>query len=174
MKKIILLLIFFIFSFILPVKADVIPMSSTSIKYYGIGVINMPMNYNVYEKPDKNSEIIKEVKNSFAGVVMTDGKGNTVIETISGTCDTRELTSTGADATRIKRYEYENFDDYTLGEPRIIKEIRDMCQYFNGYYEFAYGNIRGENNVYFTFYSSNEEYINIFKGGKRKWKSIMK
>ena len=119
-------------------------------------------------------EIIKEVKNSFVGVVMADGEGHMVIEILHGTVDTRDLTSTGADISKVERYSYDSFEEYTLGEPRIISEIRDMCQYFKGYYEFAYGNIRGENNVYFTFYSSNEEYINIFKGGKRKWKSIMK
>ena len=62
MKKIILLLIFFIFSLaILPAKADIIPLSSKNIKYYGIGVINMPRSYTVYQYPYWESKILREV-----------------------------------------------------------------------------------------------------------------
>ncbi len=62
MKKIILLIIVFIFTlFYAPVKADIIPLSSKNIKHYGIGVLNMPKNYTVYKYPYKDSEILREV-----------------------------------------------------------------------------------------------------------------
>ena len=62
MKKFILSIIFLILSsFILPVFADIIPMSTKSIKYYGIGVLNVPQNYTVYQYPYKESKIIREV-----------------------------------------------------------------------------------------------------------------
>ncbi len=62
MKKIVLLIIFFIFTlFMLPAKADIIPLSSKSIKYYGIGVLNMPRSYTVYKYPYKDSDILREV-----------------------------------------------------------------------------------------------------------------
>lgn len=62
MKKFILSIIFFILSsFVLPVFADIIPMSTKSIKYYGIGVLNVPQNYTVYQYPYKESKIIREV-----------------------------------------------------------------------------------------------------------------
>lgn len=62
MKKFILSIIFFIVSsFILPVWADIVPMSTKSIKYYGIGVLNMPNNYTVYQYPYEDAKIIREV-----------------------------------------------------------------------------------------------------------------
>ena len=62
MKKIFLLSIIFIFSlFALPVKADIIPVSSKSIKHYGIGVLNMPNSYTVYQYPYWDSKIKRQV-----------------------------------------------------------------------------------------------------------------
>ncbi len=62
MKKFILIILFFIFTlFILPVRADIIPLSSKSIKYYGIGLLNMPKSYVVYQYPYTDSKILREV-----------------------------------------------------------------------------------------------------------------
>ncbi len=62
MKKFIIPIILFIFTFfIAPVFADIVPMGSKSIKFYGIGVLNMPANYVIYEQPSKTSHIIREV-----------------------------------------------------------------------------------------------------------------
>ncbi|MCD7779710.1 MAG: hypothetical protein LUH05_03440 [Candidatus Gastranaerophilales bacterium] len=62
MRKLILLLIFCIFSlFVLPAKADIIPLSSKNIKYYGIGVLNMPKSYTVYQYPYNDSKVLREV-----------------------------------------------------------------------------------------------------------------
>lgn len=61
MKKLIIFLIFIIFTFIsMPVRADIIPLSTKSVKYYGIGVLNMPSSYTVHQYPYKESKIIKE------------------------------------------------------------------------------------------------------------------
>lgn len=45
----------------MPAKADINPLSSKSIKYYGIGVLNMPKSYTVYKYPYKESHILREV-----------------------------------------------------------------------------------------------------------------
>ena len=62
MKKIfslLILLILFIFS--TSAFADIIPSSTKSIKYYGIGTLNMPKSYTVYKYPDAESDVIREV-----------------------------------------------------------------------------------------------------------------
>ncbi len=62
MKKFIIFVLFFVFGcFILPVWADIIPLSTKSVKYYGIGVINVPKNYTVYQYPYFESKVIREV-----------------------------------------------------------------------------------------------------------------
>ncbi len=62
MKKFLILIIFFILSiFILPAKADIIPLSSKNIKHYGVGVLNMPQSYKVYQYPYFESKILREV-----------------------------------------------------------------------------------------------------------------
>lgn len=62
MKKFIILIIFAILTFMFsPVKADILPLSSKSIKHYGIGVLNMPKSYTVYQYPYKDAKILREV-----------------------------------------------------------------------------------------------------------------
>lgn len=67
MKKIIVTTLFFIFSLFFvnmyePAQAvDIIPLSSKSIKYYGIGVLNMPQSYKVYKNPYFDAEIVRHV-----------------------------------------------------------------------------------------------------------------
>ncbi len=61
MRNFILFLIFIIISAFAPVFADIIPLSTKSIKYYGIGVLNVPKSYTVYQYPYKESKILREV-----------------------------------------------------------------------------------------------------------------
>ena len=62
MKKFIITAIFFIItSFIIPAMADILPLSTKSIKHYGVGVLNMPKSYTVYQYPYTDSNIIREV-----------------------------------------------------------------------------------------------------------------
>lgn len=76
MKKILIYLIFIILVvFSMPVKADILPLSTKSIKYYGIGVLNMPKNYKVYEFPRLDADIIRDV--SYEGL-----KKSAIVNTI--------------------------------------------------------------------------------------------
>lgn len=62
MRNFIVLIIIFIFQlFALPVRADIVPLSSKSIKYYGIGVLNMPRSYTVYKYPYTDAKVLREV-----------------------------------------------------------------------------------------------------------------
>ncbi len=73
MKRFILSLIFLIFLFFtMPVNADTVPYGRKSIKYYGIGVINMPKEYNIYSAPSFNSAIIKKV-------IHTDSRKSAIV-----------------------------------------------------------------------------------------------
>ena len=150
---------------------------------YGVGDVNTIDIIDEYIKEKElkldeyNISFIEKIdkcKDSFAGTAMSDGKGQLVVEVIINTCDSRELTSKGADSSLIRTYRFSSFDDYTTFTPDLIKQIKDICQYFSGYYEFAYGEIRNKKDIYFTFYSKNGNYINIFEGGKVKWKNITK
>lgn len=61
MKKLFLLFILLLFSLILPVRADINPLSTRNIKYYGIGVLNMPKSYTVYQYPMWDAKVLREV-----------------------------------------------------------------------------------------------------------------
>lgn len=62
MKRFVLFIVFIILlAFTLPVKADILPLSSRSIKHYGVGVLNMPKSYIVYQYPTPESHILREV-----------------------------------------------------------------------------------------------------------------
>lgn len=58
-----------------PVKADILPLSSKSIKHYGIGVLNMPKSYTVYQYPYKDAKILREV--NYEGI-----KRSAIVNTI--------------------------------------------------------------------------------------------
>lgn len=60
MKKI-LLLIFSLFIMAGLAFADVIPAYKDSIKYYGIGTLNMVNNFVVYDEPNEQSRVLKRV-----------------------------------------------------------------------------------------------------------------
>ena len=157
--------------------------SSNNFQKYGMHNVNSVTSIDDYI--DKNNininlynisfiEQIKKVDNSFVGTVMSNGKGKTIIEILSDTVDSRELTSRGANSKLIKTYDFTEFNDYCFNVPAIIKEIKKMCEFFQGYYEFAYGKIRDEKDIYFTFYSKNKKYINIFGGDEEKCKILKK
>lgn len=62
MKKFFVLFTIIIFMLCtLPVFADILPLSTKSIKYYGTGVLNMPKSYKVYKYPYFESDVIREV-----------------------------------------------------------------------------------------------------------------
>lgn len=62
MKKILLYSLFLaIMIFAMPAMADIVPLSTKSIKHYGIGVLNMPKSYKVYVFPRLDSPIKREV-----------------------------------------------------------------------------------------------------------------
>ena len=52
---------FLLLLFAMPSFADIIPLSTKSIKYYGEGVINMPKNYIVYQNPSADAPVLREV-----------------------------------------------------------------------------------------------------------------
>lgn len=60
MKKFLVLLIFIVGFVLLPVFADVVPLSSKTIKYHGIGLLNMPRSYTVYQYPYDDAKATKE------------------------------------------------------------------------------------------------------------------
>lgn len=59
MKKILITVIFICFNVLSVFGADIVPTSSKSIKNFGIGVLKIDKNFDVYSKPDKKSEIIE-------------------------------------------------------------------------------------------------------------------
>ncbi|MBQ4123503.1 hypothetical protein IJD44_07295 [bacterium] len=62
MKKILIYSLFLaIMIFAMPAMADIVPLSTKSIKHYGIGVLNMPKSYKVYVFPRLDSPIKREV-----------------------------------------------------------------------------------------------------------------
>lgn len=76
MKKLLLFFILLIYLLIVvPARADILALSSKSIKYYGIGVINLPKSYKIYQYPYKESNIIREI--NYEGI-----KKSAIVNTI--------------------------------------------------------------------------------------------
>lgn len=107
------------------------------------------------------------VDDSFCGVVMTNGKGDTVIEILQDSINLIDLTSAGVDPTKTQYYEFDHFEESHV-VPYLINKIKMDTQHYEGYYEFIYGQFRGRPDVYYTYYSNNKDYINIFENSKNR------
>ena len=110
-------------------------------------------------------EQIKPLENSFSGTAVSDGKGKLLIEFIMGTTDSRELTSCGADPRKIDYCYFSDFETISKMSDMIplkfIEKIKESCHFFKGYYEFVYGISNNEDDIYFTFYSNINKYLNV-------------
>ncbi len=104
---------------------------------------------------------------SFVGAAMSDGKGKLFIEFLRGTTNSKYLTSTGADVERLDTCEFRDFDtisQYPKHIPiELIQKIKDSCHFFKGYYEFIYGKSKEDKDIFFTYYSDIEAYLNLLK-----------
>lgn len=110
-------------------------------------------------------EQINPNQHSFSGVAISDGKGKLMIEFILGTTDSRELTSRGADPKKIESCYFCDFDTISKTPKTIpiqlVKQIKESCHFFKGYYEFVYGDSENDRDIFFTFYSDIDKYLNI-------------
>ncbi|MFA6777331.1 MAG: hypothetical protein WCR80_02630 [Bacilli bacterium] len=111
-------------------------------------------------------ERLLEIPDSFCGVVMTNGKADTIIEILLNSINLVDLTSAGVDPSKIQYYDFYYFDE-SLVVPRLINRIKLDCEHFKGYYEFIYGKYNGTTDIYYTYYSDNKEYTNIFEQNPR-------
>lgn len=112
-------------------------------------------------------EEIQKIDNEFVGVAISDGKGQLFIEFLEGTTNSKYLTSTGANPTKLDSCYFSDFE--TISEfPRkipfkFVKKIQKSCHFFEGYYEFVYGKSKDRPDIFFTFYSDIPEYRNLLK-----------
>lgn len=109
---------------------------------------------------------IQDVRPCFSGSAVSNGEGKLIVEIIKDTVDVRNLTSCGADTKNVDRAYFDDFDFLCLApewlEYFFLKEIKDYTQYFTGYYEFAYGMLNGQKGLFFTSYSDNPTFQEIF------------
>ncbi len=155
------------------IKRCSIPGDATCIKHV-LEFIKIN-NLNLYDFKISFTERILDVEDSFCGVVMTDGKGNTVIEIYVDSSNIVGLTSAGVDPEKTQYYRFYDFGN-APGVKQIINKIKTNCEAFSGYYEFIYGKVNGKAKVYFTSYSDNPQYLNILKNNQssNNGKSILK
>lgn len=110
-------------------------------------------------------EQIQENGKEFVGTAISDGKGKLFIEFLKGTTNSKKLTSTGANPTKIESCCFSDFDTPVLLPKEIpievVESIKKDCQYFKGYYEFVYGKSESKDDIYYTFYSNIDAYLNI-------------
>jgi hypothetical protein len=152
------------------------PNTSQKSRTGSLGVKNADGLYQIISRIDPitwqeyNISIIQqiiEIEHSLAGTAISDGNGKLLIEFITGTTDSRMLTSCGADPTRLDLCFFGDYDTISVMPHnipiRIIEKIKDSCQYNKGYYEFIYGKAETEEDVFYTFYSDIKAYRNILE-----------
>lgn len=108
---------------------------------------------------------MQETLGCFTATLFSDGKGNIVIEYLTDIVDNRFLTS-GSMGERTPSCI--TFRDFTLidCDSFIILEklygIVKKCFFLKGYFELSYAVVHGKKDVYFSYYSSDDIYMNIF------------
>ena len=100
-------------------------------------------------------EQIEKANNVFVGVAISDGKGQLFIEFLEGTTNSKYLTSTGANHTKLDYCYFSDFETISEFPKKIpfkfVEQIQKSCHFFEGYYEFVYGKSRDKQDIFFTF-----------------------
>ena len=157
----------------------VVLLEPNSKKYPKMGKYNVKNRKTLYGmikeiKPEmwKNYSIsiveqIQDNGKQFVGTAISDGKGKLFMEFLLGTTNSKYLTSTGADPTKLDWCAFSDYETMTHFPKKvpldIVEKIKQSCQFFEGYYEFVYGKSRNINDIFFTFYSNINDYKNILK-----------
>ncbi len=112
-------------------------------------------------------EQIQKTDNDFVGVAISDGKGQLFIEFLEDTTNSKYLTSTGANPTKLDSCYFSDFETISEFPKKIpfkfVEKIQKSCHFFKGYYEFIYGKSKDKSDIFFTFYSNIPEYRNLLK-----------
>lgn len=119
---------------------------------------------NTHPKIRIIQQILKH-KHSFAGAAISDGNGRLYVEIIRDTVDVRNLTSTGASPLLLDSIAYIDFYNLCVTPNHCIRsfrEIIDITLHHKGYYEFAFGLIDSIPGVYFTSFSKNVLFQNLW------------
>lgn len=112
---------------------------------------------------------MKHTLNCFTATLFSNGKGDVIIEYLKGVVDNRYVTS-GSDnnnnslfTEKIYMHDYSLVycEDYSVFT--CLYEVIKVCSFFEGYYELSYANVHGEKGIYFSYYSKDKIYQNIFE-----------
>ena len=108
--------------------------------------------------------------NCFTGALFSNCKGDLICEVICGTIDNRELTSGSSQNYDRKQIIYSEgnlitCDDYVLWS-KLLPAIK-VCIKCKGYFEFSFGRVGNNCDIYFSYYSDNECYQNVFFNEQR-------
>lgn len=111
-------------------------------------------------------EQIDKCDNCFTATFFSNGRGSLILEAISNTVDNRFLTS-GDERYEHKRIRID-FSNSTLTQCDnfqvlcLLNNYLKDLMWIKGYYELSYGKLNGYKGVYFTYFSNDETYMNIF------------
>lgn len=100
----------------------------------------------------------------FTANIISDGKGNAIIEFIEDTVDNRLLSSGGGYKLKPKKILFNDFEMVYCDEVSVLIKLWDSlktCLFYRGYYECSYAMINDIKKVYFSYYSDKEIYQNI-------------
>ena len=109
-------------------------------------------------------ERMHECPGCFTANVISNGRGNAIIEFIKGTVDNRYLSNGG---NYIKAPQKIIFNDYKMvycDDYYVFRQMWEsikICLFFKGYFECSYTSINKIKNVYYSFYSSKEIFQDI-------------
>lgn len=107
-----------------------------------------------------------ETPDCFTATLLSDGNGNIIIEYLKGTVDNRRLTSGGNEPDRPSGIIFEECLPIKCDDYHILLKMYDVikkCFCLKGYYELSYAMVNGNKDIYFSYYSSDENYLNIFR-----------
>lgn len=100
----------------------------------------------------------------FTATIISDGKGNGIIEFLTGIVDNRYLTSGGGNKLIPERIIFNDYKLVYCDDMIVLKTMWNslkICLFYRGYYECSYATINNVNNVFFSYYSDDEAYQNI-------------
>lgn len=114
-------------------------------------------------------EQMEKIDNCFTAVICSNGEGALIVEFLKDTIDNREITSDTESDRVPQRIVYDNFELMECDDYEVLKVLFsdiNKCLWLKGYFELSFARVGKKKGVYYSYYSSEKIYMNIFNRKK--------
>lgn len=108
---------------------------------------------------------LEKMKDCFTANIFSDGHGKIIVEYLMDTVDNRDITGYSQNGKIPHSIIIDNDVLVKCDSYLVLMNLYDVikkCIWLRGYYELSYATVHSKPDIYFSYYSSEDIYMNIF------------